>query len=104
MQTAGGLPRQCTPWFHTHQGMHSQLQAELALLAGAQRATSRGDFHCADICLEPQELADTWAGQGLGFQDDLGPDRGIRTAACFGEAADWGPSVRPAGHGAPRWG
>lgn len=52
--------------------MRSQLQAELAPLAGAQRAPSRGDFRCADVCLEPQELADTQAGQGLGFQDGPG--------------------------------
>lgn len=63
-----GLPRQCSPWLHTHQ-VCTVTQAELALLAGAQCATPRGDFHCADICLEPQEPGRHRGRSGLGFQD-----------------------------------
>lgn len=47
------------PHHPTHLSVSSQLQAELALLTGAQCATSRGDFCCAEACLVPQQLADT---------------------------------------------
>ena len=60
------------PYHLTHLGVSGQLQAELALLTGAQHAMSGGDFGSAEAGLEPYKLADTWVGHVLGSPDRPG--------------------------------